>query len=207
MSGAERTANDARGAWNQRYRDHGALYGVEPNQFVRSELTGLSPRRVLDLGCGQGRNAVWLALQGHTVTGLDLSDVAIEQAEMLASQAGVTVDFRAIDIARTWLPTDRYDLVLLSYFQLPGRTRRAVHRKAGQALSPGGRLFLVAHHADNLEHGVGGPPMPEVLFDEPTLARDFADLVILRNEKIYRDVTVDDGVRQAHDVILEATAG
>ena len=150
---------------------------------------------------------MWLAQQGHEVTGLDLSDVGIGQAKALAEEAGVTVDFRAIDLARTWQPEpDSYDLIILSYLQLPPDTRRAAHANAARALAPGGTLFLIAHHADNLEHGVGGPPYPEVLFDEDELAEDFGELDIGRNEKVLRDVVGDDGVtRQAHDVMLVAS--
>ncbi len=195
---------EARELWNARYRDDSELYGAEPNQFLQAELAGWSPRRVLDLGCGQGRNAVWLAMQGHRVTGLDLSDVAIGQARELAARAGVEIDFHAVDVARSWMPDPEYDLVLLSYLQLPGRTRRAVHRKAVDALAPGGTLFLVAHHRDNLEHGVGGPPMPEVLFDESMLASDFEELVVRRNEKILRYLPTGHATRPAHDIILVA---
>lgn len=184
------------------------VWGTEPNRYVADFASGLGPRRVLDLGCGQGRNAVWLALQGHEVTGLDLSDTAIEQADALAAEAGVEVDFRSIDVVREWQPEPAsFDLVVLSYLQLPADTRRVAHAKAVRALAPGGTVFLIAHHADNLEHGVGGPPYPEVLFDEADLAADFAELEIATNEKVFRDVVGDDGtVRQAHDVMLVATA-
>jgi SAM-dependent methyltransferase len=195
---------DARRVWNERYSARRDPYGTAPNEFVAAELGDLSPRRVLDLGCGQGRNSVWLAARGHTVTGLDFSDVAIARAEELAELAGVGVDFRAIDIVREWLPEPEFDLVVLSYFQLPPSTRRMAHAKAVRAVKPGGRLFLVAHHADNLEHGVAGPPMAEVLYDESQLAADFGELEILRNEKVLRPVELPDGIRHAHDILLEA---
>ena len=184
------------------------VWGTEPNRFVAEFAEGLSPRRVLDLGCGQGRNAVWLAQQGHDVTGLDLSEVGIEQAKEIAAAAGAAVDFQAVDIVRDWTPeAGAYDLVILSYFQLPPDTRRAAHAKACQAVAPGGQVFLIAHHADNLEHGVGGPPMPEVLFTEDQLAADFGSLDIERNEKVYRSVERDGEARRAHDVMLRARRG
>lgn len=199
---------DARAAWNERYATKGMVWGTEPNRYVAEFAAGLTPRRVLDLGCGQGRNAVWLALQGHEVTGLDLSDTGIEQARALAREAGVEVDFRAVDVVREWQPEPAgFDLVVLSYLQLPTDTRRVAHAKAARALAPGGTVFLIAHHADNLEHGVGGPPYPEVLFTEADLEADFGALDIRRNEKVLRDVTGEDGeVRQAHDVLLEAVS-
>jgi peroxiredoxin len=198
---------DVQAAWNERYEAAAALYGAEPNQFVAAELGGMSPRRVLDLACGQGRNSVWLATQGHSVTGIDLSDVGISHARRLASDVGVDVDFRVGDVVGEWQPDAEYDLILLSYLQLPPEMRKVIHAKAIDALAPGGEVFLIAHHADNLEHGVGGPPMPEVLFTEAELAADFASLEIERNEKVYRPIERDGEVRKAHDVLLRARRG
>ena len=191
--------------WNERYAAQADPYGVGPNQFVAAELGGLSPRRVLDLGCGNGRNAVWLALEGHDVTGLDVSEVGISRANALAEQAGVAVDFRVCDVIEDYEPEPRYDLVLLSYLQLPQEMREVAHRKALDSLAPGGEIFLIAHHADNLEHGVGGPPMPDVLFDEAQVARDFASLEIVRNEKVFRDVDRDGAKGIAHDILFRGS--
>ncbi len=193
-------------AWNERYSTRGMVWGTEPNQFVAAFAVGLSPCRVLDLGCGQGRNAVWLAQQGHTVTGIDQSKVGIGQARRLAARQGVRVDFVLADLEADWTPLpEAFDLVVLSYLQLPPETRRTVHAKAAAALAPGGKVFLIAHHSDNLEHGVGGPPYPEVLFDEADLAEDFAAFDVMANEKRYRAVEGEGGaVREAIDILLEA---
>ena len=195
-----------RAAWNERYSTRGMVWGTDANQFVAAFATGLSPRRVLDLGCGQGRNSVWLARQGHTVTGLDQSEVAIGQARRLAVDNGVQVEFEVVNIVEDWNPTpEAFDLAVLSYLQLPSEARKVAHAKVAGALTPGGTIFLIAHHADNLEHGVGGPPYPEVLFDEADLASDFAAFHLPTNEKIYREVEGSDGViRLAHDIRLEA---
>ena len=195
---------DRRAYWNQRYIAEGEVWGVEPNRFIAAELAGLSPRRVLDLGCGQGRNAVWLALQGHTVTGVDLSDVAISQAQHTAAAAGAQVEFLARDVT-TWQPEPAgYDLVVLSYLQLPEPTRRQVHATAAAALAPGGRVFLIAHHHDNLEKGIGGPQTTDVLSDEASLAADFAGLDIIRNEVVMRPVVTDAASGEAIDILFIA---
>lgn len=195
-----------REAWNERYSTRGMVWGTEANQSVAAFVSGMSPRSILDLGCGQGRNAVWLARQGHTVTGMDQSDVAIGQAMQLAADNGVTIRFEVKDIVEDWTPEpSSFDLVVLSYLQLPPETRTVVHSKVAAAVADGGTIFLIAHHADNLEHGVGGPPYAQVLFDEATLASEFTGFRILANKKVYRDVLGDDGVcRQAHDILFEA---
>lgn len=196
--------DDQRVSWNERYTAQGELWGADANRFVASELDGLAPRRVLDLACGQGRNAVWLALQGHTVTGVDISDVAIEQARTVAANAGVEVELIADDLL-VWEPEPAaYDLVLLSYVQLPEGSRQLVHAKAVAALAPGGRVFLIAHHRDNLEHGIGGPPTDDVLFDEAQLAADFSVLDVIRNEVVLRPAEKDGVSGTAIDVLLIA---
>lgn len=201
--------NDRREYWNERYATQGLVWGVGANRFVAAELSGLSPRRALDLGCGQGRNAIWLAQQGHTVTGVDVSDVAIDHARRLAAEAGVDVEFVAHDLA-TWQPEPAaYDLVVLSYLQLPAATRRIVHASAVTAVAPGGRILLIAHHRDNLERGIGGPQSLDVLFDEAQLADDFAELELVRNEVVLRPVDKDGMSGEAIDIlfIAEKSAG
>jgi SAM-dependent methyltransferase len=195
------TTEDIGAAWDDRYGEQPALWGADANRFLVELAADLPPGTALDLGSGQGRNAFWLAERGHTVTGLDLSPVAVEQAASVAAGHGLDATFEAVDLT-SWDPVGRtWDLVVLSYLQLPDAARRQVHQAAVRALAPGGRLILIAHHRDNLEHGVGGPPYPDVLFNEEQLTDDFADLQIERNGKVLRPT--DDG--DAIDVVLVAT--
>ena len=193
------------GFWDERYATEGMLWGAEPNAAVAEIAADLPVGTVLDLACGQGRNAVWLALRGHDVTGIDLSPVAIEQARGLAEEAGVDVDLAPGDVT-AWDPDGRtWDLVLLSYLQIPPADRIVAHAKAVAAVAPGGTLLLIAHHRDNLERGVGGPQAPDVLYTEAQLAEDFADLEIVRNETVTRRVERDDVQGTAIDVLVLAT--
>ena len=190
--------------WNDRYRQKGSVWGAGPNQFVARHLSGLTPRRVLDLGAGQGRNAVWLAQQGHNVTAVDISDVAVAQAREIALAAGVEANFVAADVLR-WDPDpEAFDLVLLSYLQAPEPQRKILHEKAARALAPGGRLFLIAHHLDNLERGVGGPQRPEFLFTESMVAADFPGLIIEENATVARHVETDEVAGDALDLLFIA---
>ena len=125
-------------AWNHRYATRGMVWGTAPNQFLADYATGLTPRRVLDLGCGQGRNAVWLAKQGHSVTGIDHSDVGIDQARRLAADQMVEVTLETANVVGEWVPpAEAFDLVILSYLQLPPHDRRVAHAKAVAAVAPG----------------------------------------------------------------------
>ncbi len=198
------SSDEYRRRWDDRYAERGMAFGSEPNAFVAEHLGGLPPGRALDLGSGQGRNAVWLAQQGHAVLAVDLSEVATGQAAAWARQAGLDIRFVSADLL-TWEPEEAaFDLVLLSYLQLPAATRIVIHAKAVRALAPGGTLLLIAHHRDNLEHGVGGPSSPDVLYTEQELAADFGDLAIERNERVLRHVERDDQEGDATGVLLLA---
>ena len=191
--------------WNERYKQKGSVWGVAPNEFVADRLEGLEPCRVLDLGSGQGRNSIWMAQQGHAVTAVDVSDVATARGAEIAASMGVEVEFVAADLESWQPPTEAFDLVILSYMQAPGAIREAIHAKATAALVPGGRVFVIAHHRDNLENGIGGPPMIEVLFDEDLIAGDFPGFEIIENTRVLRRVDKGEDSGEAIDLLFYAT--
>ncbi len=195
---------DQRELWNNRYREKGAVWGAEPNQFVVAYLADIAPCRVLDLGSGQGRNAIWLAARGHSVTAVDISDVAVDQGRALAEKAGVDVEFVAADLEH-WEPSPAaYDLVLLSYIQVGEPARKLIHSKVDRALAPGGMVFIVAHHLANLNGGIGGPSSPERLYDEEMVAGDFPGYQIQENRKATRRVEKAEVRGDAIDFLFQA---
>jgi SAM-dependent methyltransferase len=191
--------------WNDRYAGTQLVWTAQPNRFVVAELEALPPGRALDLACGEGRNAVWLAERGWRVTGVDFSDVALAKARRLAAARGVEVEWADLDV-RTWEPDPgTFDLVVVLYLQLPEHERRPVHARAAAAVAPGGTLLVVAHHAANPAEGHGGPQNPDVLFTEDDVAQDVAPLRIVRAERVRRPVTTPDGRQvDALDVLVRA---
>jgi SAM-dependent methyltransferase len=149
--------------WDERYSVGELVWTADANRFVVEECSGLAPGSALDLGCGEGRNAVWLATRGWTVTGVDWSSVGLGKAEQLATAARVSGSWIHADVL-TWEPAATYDLALLAYLQLPAAQRRAALDTAAAATAPGGSLLVVAHDLANLAHGVGGPQNPDVLW-------------------------------------------
>jgi SAM-dependent methyltransferase len=185
---------DAR-AWDERYAASELVWTAGPNQFVEAECAGLTPGEALDLACGEGRNAIWLARQGWRVVASDFSQVALDKGRALAGDLPVT--WRCED-ATTWDPAAEgvtVDLAVLAYLQLPPAERSAAVRHAFGALATGGTLVVVAHDSTNLDEGTGGPQDPAVLYTAGDVLADLGDASydVVRAERVAREVTSDDG--------------
>ncbi|MCW2763038.1 MAG: Methyltransferase type 12 [Marmoricola sp.] len=181
------------GAWDARYAATELVWSAGPNQFVEQELKNLPPGRALDLACGEGRNARWLAERGWQVTAMDFSSVAIDKGRRLAGQLHLEVDWRVGDALTASLPTD-VDLVLVAYLQVSDEERSTAMQRGFAALARGGSLFVVAHDSTNLTEGTGGPQDPGVLYTAEDVLADLsgADLEVVRAERVRR--VVDAGV-------------
>ncbi|MFG1857310.1 class I SAM-dependent methyltransferase [Actinomadura geliboluensis] len=196
--------------WDRRYAGSELVWSAGPNRWVEEVAADLPPGRALDLAAGEGRNALWLAERGWTVTAVDFSAAGLARARSLAERrlgehAGrvqlVEADLREYTPARHGA-----DLVIVAYLQVDERLRRDALRAAADAVAPGGLLLVVAHDSDNLAHGFGGPPNPAVLYTAQDAASDIEGrgLQVLRAEPRTRDVSTDAGPRTAIDAFLLA---
>jgi SAM-dependent methyltransferase len=194
-----------RHAWDERYAATELLWSAGPNQFVEAETADLAPGRALDLAAGEGRNAIWLAERGWTVTAVDFSGVALEKAARLAEARGVTLELVEADVTTYEAQTGAHDLVLVAYLQTPAHDRDAWLRHAVDALAPGGTLVVVGHDRTNLDRGYGGPSDASVLTTPEELADtlDTLDGIDLeRSETAERTVETRDGPRVAIDHVV-----
>ena len=194
-------------AWDERYRAQELVWSAEPNVFVAEEVAALPPGRALDLACGEGRNAIWLAERGWEVQAVDFSPVAIEKGREIAERRGVQVEWAVADLVTRPPAFHPADLVVIAYLQLPHAQYTRVLHLAASLVAPGGTLVLVAHARSNLERGYGGPQDPAVL---PTLdtaidALTDAALTIDRGEEVTRPVETEDGQREAIDLLIRAS--
>ena len=174
--------------WDRRYGAAALVWGEEPNRFLVAEVGALRPGRALDLACGEGRNAVWLAERGWTVTGVDFSPVALARAAELAARRGVEVELVEADLTGYTPPRAAFDLVLVLYLQLPSAGRRVVLDAAAAAVAPQGTLLVVGHDRANLVTGHGGPQDPALLLDADEVATELPGLVVERAERVLRPV-------------------
>ncbi|MCM2416910.1 class I SAM-dependent methyltransferase [Streptomyces sp. RKAG293] len=132
--------------WDSRYADRQQLWSGQPNGALVAEAAGLTPGRVLDVGCGEGADALWLARGGWDVTALEVSSVALERAAGHARDAGLGVRWVHAELAHAALPQASFDLVSAQYPALLRTPDAAAERALLAAVAPGGVLLLV-HHA------------------------------------------------------------
>jgi SAM-dependent methyltransferase len=188
--------------WDKRYASTDNLWSATPNRFLVAEAADLPRGRALDLACGEGRNAIWLASLGWDVTGVDFSEVAIAKARAWAEREGVDVEFLCEDILAYEPAPSSFDLILLLYFHLPPAELRTVLSRVPPALAEGGTVVLIGHDRANLTDGVGGPSDPAVLYTPDEIVAELSGLRIEKAERVLRDVPGAD--RPAIDALVRA---
>lgn len=187
--------------WDERYRQTPSVWGRPPNQFVEAECADLPPGSALDLACGEGRNALWLAARGWHVLAVDFSKAALAKGAEADDTGRVTW---VLDDAREFRAPVAVDLVVIAYLQLPPDERRRAMRNAVGSLAVGGTLLVVAHDARNRADGTGGPKDAAVLYTARDVEHDLdaSGLVVERADEVLRPVEGAD--RPAIDCLYRA---
>jgi ubiquinone/menaquinone biosynthesis C-methylase UbiE len=171
--------------WNARYAAQ-ELWGAEPNRFVAPLVDELRPGRALDLACGEGRNAIWLARHGWQVTAVDFASVAVDRGRARAKETATDVEWVVADVVSWPMPERAFDLVVIAYLQLPDEERRLVWARASRALAPNGTLFVVGHDTRNVTDGVGGPSDARVCYTAADVVAVVPELEIVEAGEIER---------------------
>ncbi|OZC04422.1 class I SAM-dependent methyltransferase [Rubricoccus marinus] len=188
--------------WDARYAEEAYAYGTAPNAWLASQASHLpASGRALVPASGEGRDAVWLAEQGLTVTAVDLSAAGLAKTHRLADARGVDVATVHADL-RTWdWPLAEVDVVALSFVHVEPHVRSDLHRRALAALKPGGLVVVEGFHIGQLVyravHGSGGPGRADMLFTADLLRADFegADVLALEEtETTLREGAYHDGL-------------
>ena len=198
-------------AWDERYRSKDALWSRNPNPHLVAQAGELLPGHALDVGAGEGADAIWLASRGWHVIAVDLSPVALKRASAHADQAGADIAGRidwVHEDATSWDPgPGRYDLVSVQYVHLPPARRQAMLSHLAAAVAPGGSLLLVCHHPSDLQTTVPRPNIPELFFtgDDIAAELDPDQWAIITNAAPGRTVTDPEGNEvTVHDTVLRA---
>ncbi len=165
--------------WDERYRSSKRIWSGNPNPQLVAEAAGFAPGRALDVGCGEGADAIWLAERGWEVVGMDISQVALERAadhaRATAPEAARRITWQQADLIKSAPPTDSFDLVNVQFMHLPSVPRAAMFRGLAAAVRANGMLLIVAHHPSDLESGVKRPPDPDLYYTAEDVAALLGD--------------------------------
>jgi SAM-dependent methyltransferase len=196
-------------AWEERYRASTAIWSGRPNPQLVDEVTDLTPGRALDVGSGEGADAIWLAEHGWQVSAVDFSAVALDRAAGHAAAAEVAdrITWRQSDVTTEAPPAAAFDLVSAHFMHLPGDQRRVLFGRLAAAVAPGGTLLVVGHSALDLGTTMHRPDVPGMFWtaEEVAAGLDGAewDVVVAENRPRQardpegRDVTIHDAVLRA----------
>ncbi|GAA0845244.1 bifunctional NAD(P)/FAD-dependent oxidoreductase/class I SAM-dependent methyltransferase [Streptosporangium amethystogenes subsp. fukuiense] len=198
-------------AWEERYRSRDAVWSGRPNPQLVAETADLPPGTALDVGCGEGADALWLAERGWRVTAADFATVALrrgaEHAEALGAEVAGRIDWVHADLTG-WAPDEgRFDLVTAHFMHLPKEQREALHTRLAAAVAPGGTLLIVGHHFSDLETTMPRLNVPEMFFTAEEVAHsldpDLWDILVtdtrprLADDPEGRQVTIHDAILRA----------
>ena len=169
--------------WDERFDRPDFVYGTEPNAFLAEQVAGLQVTgAALAVADGEGRNGVWLAEQGLSVTSVDASPVGLKKAMALGLKRGVRLTTVCADLTLWDWPQGRFDVVACIFLHLPPDVRAVVHARMLQAAKPGGIVILEGFRPEQLAHGTGGPKDEAMLYSPSMLRHDFAEAEILSLE-------------------------
>ncbi len=199
------------GFWDARYGTADRIWSGNPNPLLVEHVADLAPGEALDVGAGEGADAIWLASQGWQVTGIDISTVALARAATQAAAVGedvaARITWQMADVL-TWDPAPRqFDLISVQFMHLPRADLHVLHRRLAGAVRPRGTLLVVSHHPSDLDTVIRRPRLPDLFATAEQMAEalEAADWDIVTAAP-GREVTDPDGnVVTIHDAVLRAT--
>ena len=170
--------------WDERYSSKEFAYGTEPNNYLREQLSQLTPGKILFPAEGEGRNAVFAATQGWLVSAFDISANGRDKALQLAGQQQVIIDYQVGELSTLDYQKEQFDAIALIYAHFPGAIKSSIHQMLNQYLRKGGFIIFEAFSKNHLEYiakneKVGGPKDLESLFSIEEIKADFPDYDII----------------------------
>lgn len=184
------TSNMSNTFWNERYSGDELAYGEAPNDFL-SIMANQLPTfgHALDIGAGEGRNALFLASRGLNVLAVDQSEVGIRKAQRLAQERGLTLRAQATDLQDFDAEHNSFDVISSIFVHLPATLRAVVHKRVVAWLKQGGVFLLEAYAPDQIERDTGGPKDPSLLASLEVILGDLDALEIEHQAALVRNVS------------------
>lgn len=182
--------------WNERYSSEAFAYGDQPNNYLREQIEQLKPGAILFPAEGEGRNAVFAARLGWTVSAFDISTEGKKKAQLLAGKNNVTIDYQVGELETLNYQPGQFDAIALIYAHFPAGIKSAMHQTLSQYLRKGGYIIFEAFSKSHLDYlakneKVGGPKDIESLFSTEELRADFAGYEII--ELTEKEIELSEG--------------
>ncbi len=175
--------------WNERFGSKDYFYGKGPNHFLKQSASNLHPHsKILCLGEGEGRNAVYLAILGHTVTAVDLSEEGKKKAELLAQEHKTTIDYNVCDLRDFNFGEKKWDVIISIFCHLPTDLRALIHKNVYTSLKEGGQFIIQSYNPEQLKYNSGGPKDPQMLYTQDILLKDFPHLRWIKLEDSLEEI-------------------
>lgn len=174
--------------WDKEYDKEEYVYGKLPNDFLKSHFDSLPKGKVLLLAEGEGRNAVFLAKLGYSVTAVDISSVGLKKAEKLAKENNVTIETICADLEVFDLGEDKWDGIVSIYCHLPPTLRQDLYNRIQLALKPSGVFLLEGYRPEQLGYKTGGPPVASMMISKEILVKELPRLSFSHLEALNREV-------------------
>jgi SAM-dependent methyltransferase len=176
--------------WNDRYLGDDLVYGAAPNDFLASVADRLpATGHALDIGAGEGRNALFLASRGLNVLAVDQSEVGMQKARRLAQACGLTLRTHVTDLQDFDEKPNSFDVITSIFVHLPTMLRALVHKRVAAWLKPDGLFVLEAYAPDQIERDTGGPKDPGLLAPLNVIVSELAGLEIEHQAALVRNVS------------------
>jgi SAM-dependent methyltransferase len=168
--------------WNERYSQSDRLWIHDADTSLKDAVVDIPPTDALDLGCGEGRNALFLARSGFQVTAVDFAGVALKRLQTVAREEGLVVETICEDLLSYLASPRSFHFVVLANVHPPLSERLTLYQQIIRALAPGGHLYLIGHHVDSF--GIAGPPDRDRLIDEDEIRSAFTGFTFITLEKV-----------------------
>lgn len=180
--------------WNERYSAKEFAYGEQPNNYLKEQLLKIPAGIILFPAEGEGRNAVYAATIGWTVSAFDISDEGKKKAIQLADKHHVNINYEVTEIQSLTYQVNQFDAIALIYAHFPSATKSSYHKTLTTFLRPGGILIFEAFSKKHLEYmnkNMGGPKEIEMLFSIDELKSDFYNFEII--ELVEQEIELNEG--------------
>ena len=165
--------------WDKKFSSDEFVYGITPNEFLKSEIEKLPAGKLISFGEGEGRNAVFAAKLGWEVDAVDFSISGKTKAEQLALQNNVSINYIVDDVLNFQPKKNHYDLAALIFLHVPDESKIKLFENIVGCLKPGGKVILEVFEKSQLKYSSGGPKYLDLLYSLEDIATGFVELSFL----------------------------